>query len=200
MSLNHLVDNDGLPADCEVCQGILQGFRVQMPGEYFKYLGLVRAIVDRDCPIHVPIIRDVLGSNLGTSDLNHAYAMRIEEQDALFLSIRTEDRRTARVDLRAVVDSEVSKSPMALGRRVDQQWLDPRLPKFWKAKCISEHGSHCSAPRGCFSDTKQYPNWVIDVYNNCLLPGRPGIKYICLSYVWGCFQGSKISKDAYSHM
>ena len=200
MSLNHLVDNDGLPADCEVCQGILQGFRVQMPGQYTKYLGLVRSIVDRDCPIHVPIIRDVLGSKLGTSDLNHAYAMRIEEQDALFLSIRTEDRRTARVDLRAVVDSEVSKSPMALGRRVDQQWLDPRLPKLWKAKCISEHGSHCSAPRGYFSDMKQYPNWVIDVYNNCLLPGRPGIKYICLSYVWGCFQGSKISKDAYSHM
>ncbi|KAE9367151.1 HET-domain-containing protein, partial [Stipitochalara longipes BDJ] len=59
------------------------------------------------------------------------------------------------------------------------------LMQQWKSDCSALHGSKCMRlPNSAFLAPAS-PNWLIDSNQKCIVPGRPGIAYVAVSYVWG---------------
>ncbi|KAK8029242.1 hypothetical protein PG991_006298 [Apiospora marii] len=69
-----------------------------------------------------------------------------------------------------------------VGRVVDSDWVDLDLLRDWKTMCITEHGERCCNP---LQLSRAYPAWLVDTYNNCVVPGDGISEYVALSYVWG---------------
>ncbi|ORY54735.1 uncharacterized protein BCR38DRAFT_415228 [Pseudomassariella vexata] len=68
------------------------------------------------------------------------------------------------------------------GRVLDPDWVDLELAKRWKRDCFIQHGEKCFNPLRIRSVS---PAWLIDVVENCLVPGAEIPKYVALSYRWG---------------
>lgn len=77
-----------------------------------------------------------------------------------------------------------SQSPLALGARlINAKWIDRSLPRRWKEKCNAEHT--CTSPESRAYMARHLPLWVVDTWNQCLVPCSTSTPYVALSYVWG---------------
>src|ERR1700761_3008591 len=65
------VDADGLPIDCTICQRMVQVSNIQ--GNRREDLGSVNGLCELDCPVHVPLGRDIAGPPVSEFDKRRVY-------------------------------------------------------------------------------------------------------------------------------
>ncbi|KAH8159525.1 hypothetical protein CIB48_g8719 [Xylaria polymorpha] len=77
-----------------------------------------------------------------------------------------------------------SHSPRAMyGPFVNTKWIDHSLPRRWKQRCDIEHA--CTSLESLSRIKGKLPLWVIDTWQQCLVPCSHSTPYVALSYVWG---------------
>lgn len=83
------------------------------------------------------------------------------------------------------------------GRYLDERWVDLGIVRNWMDKCIQQHGSGCRNP---FHTKHVAPAWLIDTWDDYLVPGHDSMEFVAISYRWGASAGLKtdlqILKDA----
>lgn len=72
------------------------------------------------------------------------------------------------------------------GRSFNQDWVDLGLIKRWMSTCTQQHGSKCQNP---LKVPRVSPTWLIDTFNECLVPGHESLDYVAISYRWGTSAG-----------
>lgn len=72
------------------------------------------------------------------------------------------------------------------GRLLDERWVDLGIVRDWMDKCIRQHDSRCRNP---FQTKHVPPAWLIDTWDDCLVPGHTSLEYIAISYRWGASVG-----------
>ncbi|KAK8011682.1 heterokaryon incompatibility protein-domain-containing protein [Apiospora arundinis] len=70
----------------------------------------------------------------------------------------------------------------ASGLVPDKDWVDMNLLRGWKTECLTTHGQHCCST---LNRARISPAWLIDTWNDCLVPGDRIEHFVALSYVWG---------------
>lgn len=75
-------------------------------------------------------------------------------------------------------------------------WIDLNIPKIWKNKCRENHGDECELPLKLYNLPNITPTWLVDVDSLALIPGRPDICYVALSYRWGRTAGLQSRKSS----
>lgn len=92
------------------------------------------------------------------------------------------DIRTSRKYMRLVDPPNPDLARLeATGRVLDKDWVDLNLLQKWKRGCLNFHYS-C---RNHFDIPHVSPAWLIDTFNDCLVPGERIQGFVILSYVWG---------------
>lgn len=81
------------------------------------------------------------------------------------------------------------EAEFAIGRELNEHWIDLGMIRDWYDLCTCEHGQKCSSQ--AFNLPMVELPWLIDTHNRCLVPGFPGARYVALSYVWGV--GNRVS-------
>ncbi|OAA57165.1 Heterokaryon incompatibility [Cordyceps fumosorosea ARSEF 2679] len=91
-------------------------------------------------------------------------------------------------------------------RLMPERYLGPWI-KFagirqWLDHCDVEHTAHCQLSARSRDIFAHHPKWLVDVERRCLVPARPGQRYLALSYVWGpnaSFQTLTSNVEALQH-
>lgn len=78
------------------------------------------------------------------------------------------------------------------GVALDPKWIDLRLARGWKKRCLEQHGTKCDNP---FKVSSVKPFWVVDVESECIVPGRDCDAFVALSYRWGNHSWPKVTKE-----
>ena len=69
-----------------------------------------------------------------------------------------------------------------LGRILNPDWVDISIAKRWKQECLTSHGLNCINPMKILPTR---PAWVVDIENDCIVPGSECSDFVALSYRWG---------------
>ncbi|KAK7981361.1 hypothetical protein PG988_003599 [Apiospora saccharicola] len=72
--------------------------------------------------------------------------------------------------------------PQGEGLLIDRDWVDLDLLRKWKSECLMDHNQRCCNP---LKINRVHPAWLIDTYNDCLVPGDGITDFVALSYAWG---------------
>ncbi|KAJ4152206.1 hypothetical protein NW765_017715 [Fusarium oxysporum] len=67
-------------------------------------------------------------------------------------------------------------------RLLDTKWADVEILKKWKHRCLSSHGEKCENPLKVWPAR---PAWLIDVEDQCIVPGHISGAYVAISYTYG---------------
>lgn len=86
---------------------------------------------------------------------------------------------------------------LGIGIRLDPDWIDLRLARKWKKKCLDEHGMKCNNP---FKISPVKPLWVVDIESECIVPGRDCAAFVALSYRWGNHSWPRVNREMLSTM
>ncbi|KAK8127214.1 heterokaryon incompatibility protein-domain-containing protein [Apiospora sp. TS-2023a] len=81
-----------------------------------------------------------------------------------------------------LLPSSDNSLPEGKGHILDTDWVNLYLLHEWKSECLTKHGQDCSNP---VKITQVHPAWLIDTFNDCLVPGEGIRDFVALSYVWG---------------
>ncbi|KAK7957293.1 uncharacterized protein PG986_006515 [Apiospora aurea] len=81
-----------------------------------------------------------------------------------------------------LIKSPEGSTAEASGRALNVDWVDLSLLRGWKTECLQNHGQTCCNP---LKIPQVHPAWLVDTYNNCLVPGDDISDFVALSYVWG---------------
>lgn len=84
---------------------------------------------------------------------------------------------------------------LGTGIRLDPDWIDLQLAREWKQKCLNEHGMKCHNP---LKVSPVKPLWVVDVENECIVPGQDCAAFIALSYRWGNHSWPRVNRKTLS--
>lgn len=69
---------------------------------------------------------------------------------------------------------------------INGRWIDRNLPFRWKVRCAKKHRSGmCQKPFPDQRIASARPEWLIDVWQRCLVRATESMPYVALSYVWG---------------
>ncbi|RGP77799.1 hypothetical protein FLONG3_4093 [Fusarium longipes] len=80
---------------------------------------------------------------------------------------------------------------------MDPSWIDLGIAKSWMDKCITEHKSECHSP---LNPQEVSPAWLIDIRDDCLVPGTVSKEYVVLSYRWGPSTASQMDENIFDEM
>ncbi|ETS81490.1 hypothetical protein PFICI_06492 [Pestalotiopsis fici W106-1] len=108
--------------------------------------------------------RDGEGGQMKRVRIPRQFGQRLEAWQYLFVETSTETQVVCR------------------GRELDSDWVEVEVLRHWIQECVSKHGDLCCNP---FKIQHTHPAWLIDVVNNCLVPGDGVVNYVALSYRWG---------------
>ncbi|EGX87771.1 Heterokaryon incompatibility [Cordyceps militaris CM01] len=64
-------------------------------------------------------------------------------------------------------------------------WIQFPRVRQWLDHCDAQHAAHCQLSAASRAIFAHHPEWLVDVARRCLVPARPGQRYLALSYVWG---------------
>lgn len=165
-------------------------------------LGPADVFLSRQCPTHTPLLAELeerfhCKDNVDEVDISlqesHFMLGKAENNSCLDIAMRFSERRSFCTSLELVKRDTPSDHP-GHGRILDLHWADLDLPKFWKECCQQTHGDYCEHPLQLYRLSQYTPTWLIDVQNRCLVPGRPDMNYVALSYRWGQTEGLKMKK------
>lgn len=175
-----------LPPDCKLCQEVWRGLISPSPGIKID-LGGREAEASTQCPVHKPLLEHLNGYK-GTI-LSRKSATKGFADDG----IRDAQDRSRRAHWNLLVKKQNIADHPGVGRLLDPEWIDPRLARSWKEKCIASHGAQCSNPMGI---PLARPAWLIDVNQGCLVDGRDTDgPYVALSYIYGRIAGTVVTTE-----
>ncbi|KAI3327251.1 HET-domain-containing protein [Xylariaceae sp. AK1471] len=172
---------------CEICRKIL--LLLTIPSalrgdrQYHLELGSPTQIQSTKCGKHSKLISRCLNVDLNCCELDSISILGFMNEDHIqILAKKGEDlffRQSGELQL-----LPTPRSPPALcGRFVNAKWIDHSLPRRWKQRCDMEHA--CTSPEPLSLLKGELPLWVVDTWQQCLVPCSPSTTYIALSYVWG---------------
>lgn len=69
-------------------------------------------------------------------------------------------------------------------------FIDMTRPQKWLHACETFHGEACSTPANYGNMEAHEDMLLIDIEDDCLVPGFKGRRYFALSYVWGAAQNT----------
>nr|RBQ92307.1 hypothetical protein FVER53263_21009 [Fusarium verticillioides] len=83
------------------------------------------------------------------------------------------------------------------GRILDADWVDIEMIKKWKHRCISSHGATCENPLKVWPTR---PAWLIDVQQQCIVPGHVPVDYVAISYTYGSRSPPVLTSAAFKEL
>lgn len=175
-------------AGCEVCQHIIHLLTESGSADPIN-LGSAEEVLVTQCSVHKPLIKAFVEylSGQGASSLAGLDDVGIgsrppgaEAGECVYLT-ESVSNRGRNWPLLLVNKNTVLDHP-GTGRILDQDWADLGLLKIWKDECLSSHGIKCENPLKIWHTR---PAWLIDVDQNCLVPGSVDGPFVALSYMYG---------------
>ncbi|KAI4864025.1 HET-domain-containing protein [Hypoxylon rubiginosum] len=172
---------------CEICQKIVQLLTIPpaVRGEkrYELELGSPTQVLSSKCEDHTRLISRCLDVDLrhcqldsirvtGFKNADHIQIFGTKGRDWLF-------RESGQLKLLPTSGC----SPAMWGQFMNAKWVDYSLPQRWKQRCDKEHTCTSHEPLGSLKG--RLPLWVVDTWQQCLVPCSPLTIYVALSYVWG---------------
>jgi len=192
-----------LPPDCSICQQIMRGFLTPFSAGYSIDLGPADVILSRQCSIHAPLLAELKerfhcresGIPVDFSlQESHFMLSKTENDPYLDITMSRDKHGGANVVTLALVKRDTPSDHPGRGRIQEPHWIDSNLPRVWKECCQQTHGDDCEHPLQLYRLSQCTPTWLIDVRNRCLVPGRPDVSYVALSYKWGRTKGLNLKK------
>ena len=195
-----------MSTDCEVCQHVLRV--LVTPGATYDFCDsslTLDAILELDCPHHQELFQVLRDEILEESDLEEkklGYPVIIREAEETYAELSClayydpdnpdyPEEGPFTINILLIL-KEDNPGHNGCGRILNPDWVDLDLVQGWKQRCISEHGLKCSNP---WKIKPAQPAWMIDTYNNCILPGNIvpiDSNYIAMSYRWNNANGFKV--------
>lgn len=80
------------------------------------------------------------------------------------------------------------------GKIIDTDWISLDTVGKWYQMCKTVHGIECE-DQPHRKKLVGRPSFLIDVFNYCIISGKPECLYIALSYVWGKIFSCRLMKD-----
>lgn len=77
--------------------------------------------------------------------------------------------------------------------------IDPATIREWLKSCDSNHGIHCSIQLKSMDSLYRGPTLLIDIQQNCIVPGTSNRSYYALSYCWGSSVSSSFTQGNLEH-
>jgi hypothetical protein len=81
-------------------------------------------------------------------------------------------------------DSDEQSSSFGRGKFLDQHWIRIDDVKGWYEMCRNTHGAACNSA-AFIQEPNARPVFLIDTWDQCLVPAGAGDSYMILSYVLG---------------
>jgi hypothetical protein len=180
-----------VPLDCEICQHIMRAFHTPYEVKYDVDLGSAADVLSKPCHAHDSFLvrlEERFKSNEGkevryTLQEAHFRVEKYARQYIVGISLNVND--VVRFNEPRELVKATSADQVGRGVIPDPQWIDPSLLRKWKACCQETHGDGCEHPLNQYCLAESTPTWLIDVRNRCLIPGKPDMRYVTLSYRWG---------------
>lgn len=180
------------PSNCTICRQIMRCFLVPFDEEHEINLGPAEAALSVECSAHTPLLAG-LKERYESSDYT-----TISLQESEFRLWKPIASRGLNITMTtdkfggglAVGDLQLVKPTSFPGHAgsgliLDSQWIDPTILINWKECCLQSHGRVCANPPRQDYVSQSTPSWLVDVQSRCLIPGKPEMDYVALSYVWG---------------
>lgn len=158
-------------------------------------LGLLDKILETPCPMHDGLlrwIRNDYDDRLLTSGLTGGpyNILLLGASGPAEVRVKVnchwgQYRRGLYWDLLLVSTDPDAQQP-GYGRVLNEQWVDLNIVRHWMDKCIQQHHSKCQNP---FQTKHVPPTWLIDTWDDCLVPGHCSLEFVAISYRWGSSAG-----------
>ena len=176
--------------DCTICQNLWKPL-VDRAAKQEVNFGSFEDVQSSKCSIHTPLVKAFVDHCLEVekrgdrlSSIRDAFDIGIRAggskdcSPSLTESIKHLGRFW---DLLLVQNDSIPNSP-GTARILDPDWVDLEILKKWKHECFVSHGLKCKNP---MKSWPARPAWLIDVENQCIVPGSTVGDYLALSYRWG---------------
>jgi hypothetical protein len=171
---------------CTICAQLIELFNTSVSDYVEIPLGIVRALVDTDCP-HGEWIKNFRND---VHRFKHFYECKMEAikgswGSTIHLSLSRGSGSSLGDSVELVNRKNGRKYPGG-GRILDPSWIDEKVILDWKERCNRTHGDACEHPEKFRGIDSAQPTWLVDTLNGCLVPGNEErTRYITLSYTWG---------------
>ncbi|WXC58100.1 hypothetical protein SNK03_003999 [Fusarium graminearum] len=186
-------------ADCSTCKAIWYQFTHPDSAPELN-LGFYEEAFSTTCPNHKLLVEKFI-AYIRSKDIDE---QRYNIGDLIFCTTETGHSGVTLVSsisesgrgwhLLLLNKTDVPNHP-GNGRILDTDWADLDTVKLWKHKCLSSHGAKCENPHKVSSAR---PAWLVDVQNQCLVPGNESSSYVALSYTYGRHTHPKITSEDFT--
>ncbi|KAH7002946.1 hypothetical protein EDB82DRAFT_542701 [Fusarium venenatum] len=172
-------------SDCSTCKAIWHQIADPESAPELN-LGTYEQAFSTTCPNHKLLVQGFIDSirsrgndfeEYNNGDLG--FPKRIKGHHASILQSISEYGHQWRLIL--INRKEVSNHP-GDGRILHKDLADIETVKQWKQRCLDSHGAECQNP---YRVSPARPAWLIDVQNQCIVPGGDSGSYVAVSYTYG---------------
>ena len=171
-----------LTKSCLVCEEISDALMAPYEEALSFYIGSVDELSSSQCKAHMELLELLLTPSILEEPYSTIMIHKLRDPYIrLFVDSGDDDYTiTSSAGFGIVKDESTGH-----GRLLDSQLVDCGLMKQWKSDCATLHSSKCRRLPNSAYLAPASPNWLVDINQKCIVPGRPGIAYVALSYVWG---------------
>lgn len=185
---------------CECCQAMSDFFTPKPKRTEYYDLGTFEEAAKSTCSQHMPLVRAFIAHYDGNierwhSDTPFRKQLKIgrAHQSGYDGGVLQIGRDPMGWDLLLVQeDSDESLVLPRKGVLVDPEWVDIDRVKACKDLCLNEHGLSCQNPLKIWHVR---PQFLINVADQCIVPGSNIDSYVALSYVWGAVEQLRATID-----
>lgn len=172
-----------LTEGCAICDKISDSLMAPYEERVSFYTGSVKELSSTPCVAHLELLKLLLTPTILEEPCSTIMVHKLRDPYIrLFVESGGEDDY-------AITSSPgfglVKKEFTGHGHILDATSIDCRLVEQWKCDCSTLHQSKCKRLPNSAVLAPASPNWLIDINQRCIVPGRLGMAYVALSYVWG---------------
>ena len=187
-------------ADCSTCEAIWHQFADPETAPQIN-LGNHEKALSTTCLNHRPLVQsfvDFLDSNqLFPSQLTKDEEMGFHKPEGGSVAITQSLSQGGHVKHLLLVKKDNIDNHPGNGRLLDPDFSDLETVKKWKHRCVSYHGAKCENPLKVWPVR---PAWLIDVRNQCIIPGHTTGPYIAISYTYGKYTRPNITSSDFTRL
>ncbi|KAH7186267.1 heterokaryon incompatibility protein-domain-containing protein [Fusarium flagelliforme] len=183
--------------DCSTCKAIWHLF-ADPENAPRVHLGTYEKALSTTCPNHRPLVQNFVDFLNSEEDLNEDDEIGFSPPPkgaSVVITQSFSDGGYVR-HLLLVERDNVDNHP-GIGRLLNPDFADLETVKKWKHRCVSSHGPKCDNPLKVWSVR---PAWLIDVQNQCIVPGHTTGNYVAISYTYGEYTRPSISLSDFNRL
>ncbi|KAG8166963.1 hypothetical protein KVR01_002652 [Diaporthe batatas] len=180
----------GLSPTCQTCVDIWACLN-RLTSQRSYTLGSFADVLAAGCPDHTPLIRshEEACRAYGTDTSQGTVEVTFEPNTS---TANLHDSRYSRQWNISIVQEPSIPGHQGTTKVLSPEWADLKAAKQWKKQCLEDHGEACDDTMGVKPDR---PAWVIDVQENCIVPGESCPSFVALSYVWGKYSWLRVDAE-----